>query len=249
MISAQRLRLCPAVRLRGLALAGALAGASACTGTDVGNPVIVDVSFASYNRSLASAEVDIAAIAVDRIRLRPASPGCSGSDAIEVEGPFPLDLVSGAMPEALRGLELADQAYCRIEIEWHSGAALGEPPGEDAIVVAGVVDGRRFTIASRRNDELRLDAISPEGFNLDRVQAGLFVAFDMAAWLAGVELSDAEPQGDGSVLVDDDNNSDLLELFEANVEDAARVFLDANGDGILAPDEHEEEDALAVGVR
>lgn len=228
----------------------AMASAAGCdsgdgvgsTGTDVGNPIVVDLQFAAYGLALAEATVAEATIAVERVRLRPAAD-CEGGAEIELEGPFSLDLLDPAGVGELAGLELSGR-YCRIEMTWHRDEVT-----DTAIRVAGVAGGDRYEIRSRRNDELRIEALDEDGFTVGEATSALFVAFDMAAWLDGVDLAGAERGPDGAIAVNEESNRDRLERFEENVESATGLFADADGDGSLGDDEHDESDALAAGAR
>ncbi len=235
----------------GLALAG-LAGLAGCgqrgggvgsTGTDVGNPVVVDLQFTAYQLVLEQAAVDQASIAVERIRLRPAAD-CEGGAEIELQGPFDLDLLDPAGAGELAGLALGAEAYCRIEMTWHRDEA-----SDTAIRVAGSAGGDRFEIRSRRNDELRIEALDQDGFTVDQATSALFVAFDMATWLDGIDLAGAERGDSGAIAIDEGSNRDLLERFEDNVESATLLFADRDGDGALGDGEHDDGDALAAGSR
>jgi len=210
-------------------------------GTDVGNPVTVDLEFASYGRETAAAVVERATVAVERVRLRPAA-NCEGGAEIELEGPFTLDLTRPSGLADLTGLDLAGRAWCRFEMTWHP-----DETSDLAILVAGSAGGDPFEIRSRRNDELRIEALDDAGFTVDA--AALFVAFDMEAWLDGIDLAGADRDAGGAIVVSDDSNRDLLDRFEANVESATALFADRDGDGALDDDEHDDADALAAGTR
>src|SRR5688500_4233465 len=210
----------------------AFAVATACTGTDVGNPR-VELGLTAYN---AGAEVQAAWMVVERIRLRPASD-CEGGAEVEVEGPLVIDLLAAS---PLAGIELEAGAYCRLEVEWQTldGAPPADAPTElagAAIVVTGPAEGG-FVIRSERNDELRLEA-GGDGFTLDEATGALFVAFDLAVWLDGIDFTSAEVGADGIIHIDDQDNSDLLDIFDDNVGDAADLFDDDDGDGSLDEDE------------
>jgi hypothetical protein len=213
------------------------------TGTDVGNPVVVDLQFAAYDLVLEEAAVDQATIEVERVRLRPADD-CEGGAEIELDGPFHLDLLDPRGADQLAGLPLDARAWCRIEMGWHRDDAT-----DTAIRVAGSAGGDRFVIRSRRNDELRIESLDQDGFTVDEATAALFVAFDMTTWLDGVDLAGADREPDGAIAVSEDSNRDLLERFEENVESATRLFADRDGDGALGDGEHDDDDALAAGVR
>lgn len=213
------------------------------TGTDVGNPVVGELQFAAYHLTAGEVLVDEAVIAVERIRLRPADD-CEGGAEIELAGPFALDLFDpGGSPE-LADLPLGARAWCRIEMTWHRDEAT-----DTAIRVAGSAAGDRFEIRSRRNDELRIEALDETGFRLGEAAAALFVAFDMELWLDGVDLASAERGEDGAIAVSEQENRDLLEQFEGNAESATRLYADADGDGSLGEDERGDDDALGAGVR
>ena len=227
----------------GAGLAGCGGDGVGTTGTDVGNPIEVDLRFAAYDLAGDQAVVDAASIAVERIRLRPAAD-CEGGAELEIEGPFSLDLLDPTGIGELAGVELGAQAWCRIELAWHRDEA-----SDTAIRVAGRAGGDPFEIRSRRNDELRIEAIDDAGFTVDEATAALFVAFDMATWLDGVDLAGAKRGPGGAIEVTDDSNRDLLERFEDNVESATALFPDADGDGSLGDDERDDSDALAAGAR
>ncbi len=218
----------------------------ACTGTDTGNPV-VDVDFALLESQPAG--IDNAWLAVERIRLRSAS-ACNGAAEAEFPGPFAIDLLSpGAIPE-LSGLEVPGTDYCRFEVEWDAFASELPPTappelGDASIVLMGARgDGTRFVLRSARNDELRLDAVDG-AFTIDEATSALFVGLDSAGLLAGIDLDAAVVAGDGIIHIDDDDNSDLLDIFDDNVDAASRLFDDDDGDGNLEPDETDPDDVLA----
>ncbi|HEY8145554.1 MAG TPA: hypothetical protein VIG06_22895 [Kofleriaceae bacterium] len=213
------------------------------TGTDVGNPVVVDLQFAAYDLAIEDTAVDEATIEIERIRLRPADD-CEGGAEIELEGPFHLDLLDPRGADELAGLPLDARAWCRIEMAWHRDDAT-----DTAIRVAGSAGGDPFEIRSRRNDELRIESLDEDGFTVDEATSALFVAFDMATWLDGVDLVGADREPDGAIAVSEDSNRDLLERFEENVESATRLFGDGDGDGALGDDEHDDADALGAGTR
>jgi hypothetical protein len=226
--------------------------ATGCTGTDVGNPIQLDLSFESYNPEV-SAEVAVSAawIVIERVRLRPAGGDCEGDDEIEVEGQLVLDLESGAPVPALSDLELAGGRYCRLEVKWQTldgDVPAGAPDQlvDAAIVVTGDAGGVPFVIRSERQDELRIDAIDDEGFAIAEGTSGLFVGFDLVAWLGDIDFTGLEVDG-GEILIDDDNNPEALEQFDDALVAATRLFDDDDDDGSLDDDERDDDDTLAAG--
>lgn len=228
-----------------------LAALTACTGTDVGNP-ITDLDFALYSEEFPPEDatagglvsIDEAWVAVDRIRLRSAAD-CNGGAAIELEGIFAVDLLAPGPIDELAMLELPAGDYCRFELRWAPSDAPGAGPAELAgasLLLAGTAaDGTPFVLRSDRGDELRLDAIDG-AFTIDEATLGLFVGLSGSRLFAGVDLASAELTG-GIARIEDGSNDALLDRFEANVDEATDLFGDADGDGEL--DEPEREVPLA----
>ncbi len=233
---------------------------SACTGTDVGNPV-VDVDFALYNEDFEdqgtaaqpapgeTISVTDAWVSVDRVRLRDAA-NCDGNAEVELTGPFAVDMLApGAIPE-LSGLAVPPLGYCRFELRWDAldGAPPAGAPSELAgasIFVAGARgDGTPFIVRSDRNDELRLDAIGG-AFDVSDTTHALFVGFDGARLFAGVDLDGATVDGTGVIRIEPGSNDDQLQAFDDNVADATELFDDDDDDGLLDPDERDAADILA----
>lgn len=218
-----------------------------CTGTDVGNPV-VDVDFALL-RSQELFTVDEAWLAVDRMRLRSAA-ACDGAAEREFEGPFVVDLLTPGPAPSLAELDVPAIGYCRFEVKWNafsSGLPPGTPPEllEASIVIKGArADGTSFVLRSKRDDELRLDAVGGE-FTIDEATSTLFVGLQAARLFEGVDLDAAVVNASGVIEIDSEDNVDLLTIFDQNLRAAAGLFDDDDGDGELDPDEAEEIDALA----
>jgi hypothetical protein len=231
-----------------MSLCALLAAASAaCTGTDVGNPV-VDVDFALLQTQSPLA-VDQAWLAVDRIRLRSAA-ACEGAAEREFEGPFAVDLLAPGPSDQLAGLDMPSGGYCRFEVKWNafsSGLPPEAPPllDQSSIAITGTRgDGTPFVLRSARDDELRLDAVAGE-FTIDDATTALFVGLDTERLFTGVDVDAAVVDPDGTIYIDGENNPTLLDAFDANLRDAASLFDDDDGDGELGADESEAADALA----
>lgn len=227
----------------------AAAAPLACEGTEVGNPF--HLGLAAYHLTpRAGIAVDGAWLVLDRVRFRPAAT-CETEVDIERTAQLVVDIESGVIPTELRDLAGSADAYCRIELRWHTldGAVpAGAPPelaGASMVVTGTRGDGKRFVIRSRRGDELRLRARGA-GLGVEGITA-LFAGFDLTAWLAGVELDAATVGGDGVVHLDDDANRALRDVFDANVAAAAKVFADLDHDEQLDDNERDDADALADG--
>lgn len=237
-----------------------LALVASCSGTEVGNPSTdSNMDFALYNTPAASLReastlagegaIIQAWVAVERVRLRSAAD-CSGGAEAELAGPIAVDLLRpGSAPE-LVGFALPATDYCRIEIKWNafsSGLPARAPTEltDASFFLEGTrEDGTPFVLRSRRNDELRLEAIGG-AFAVADDSGTLFVGMDSALLLAGVNLAGADVNADGTIYIDDNANRDLLEAFEASLEAATRLYEDSDGNGLLDSEEREDSDALA----
>jgi hypothetical protein len=209
---------------------------AACSGTEVGNPV-VDVDFQIYNVM----QVEAATVTVERIRLRPAA-NCEGDAELELLGPFVVDLLAARPLPELSDLEVAEGGYCRFEVTWDDAAEIGAV--SMAFAGARASDGTPFSLQSVRNDELRLDAIDG-AFPIDAATHALFVSLDETSLFAGLDLDAAIVDPDGTIYIDDARNTALLDTFEANVEAATKLFDDDDDDRVLDADERDPDDTLA----
>jgi hypothetical protein len=223
------------MRTRVYGLACALA-AFGCNASETGNPV-AERTLAlrgSLPSDDAGVTVDSVWIVLDDIRFEHGAECDNGEEREgDVPGPIVVDLVAEPAPFALA---LEDDAYCRVRVRFERADAdlpSGAPAElEDAaLVLLGTrSDGTPIVVRSRREPEAEVRSRS-EPFQLSEATPALILAFDVGRWLEGVELDDAELDDDGVIRIDDDNNDDQLERFEANVEAAMELFHDRDDDG------------------
>lgn len=237
-----------------------LCSVGACTGTDVGNPV-VDVDFELYNESFVddgaatlwapgdTIELTEAWMTIGRVRLRDAL-NCNGGAEIERLGPFAVNLLDPQPVAELTDLESPVPAYCRFEVRWE---VMADPPaapapaellGASILIKGNRGDGTPFVLRSDRNDELRLDAVNGQ-FTIDDATNALFVGFDAKRLFAGVDLEGAIADGDGIIRIEPGSNDAQLADFDDNLDYASELFDDDDGDGRLDPDERDSTDILA----
>lgn len=213
---------------------------ASCTGTETGNPYTAELSASAYSRDPGIAVgagsgvvVESAWIALDAVRFFPET---SCTDAAHAEdalsAPLAIELVAGASPGAF---ELTHARYCRAEVRVHPVAALpaGAPPeleGQTIVARGTRADGTAFVVVSGAVPVIDLQ---PTAGAIDVAAAAgpLLLAFDMAEWLAGVDLAGATVSPDGIVHVDASSNAALLSIFDANVARSGQLFDDAAGDG------------------
>ncbi len=228
--------------MRLIALTTALLGLAAC-GTETGNPELDMFSAARSSQpdavgieeEASTLRIDGAWVAFGDIRVvqSAACDGPGGAEA-DIDGPWVADLLGG--PPQL--LSVPDDEYCRVRVPMDAVRAplpSGTPAQlEDASVfVEGqLADGTPFELVSRREPELDVRSRTAP-FLLSDSQQALVLAFDMAVWLDGVDLSEGEL--DGSMLrIDEGNNDTLLEAVEDNIERSLELYEDSTGQGVVA---------------
>jgi hypothetical protein len=218
-------------------------------GTETGNPVISLQFLLDESQAQAPATITVAQISTQQIELRNAID-CNGKAEVEIQGPFVLDLLAPNSPKYLQNIKLKGGAYCRFEFEWNANqdpvpGASPELTGK-AIVIAGtLLDQTPFIIRSERNGAVRLEN-DAGSFPIDQATNALFVAFRTDALLADLDFTAATPDANGVLRIESGVNDDLLDQFEANLEQALRLFDDDNGDQELEADEAQDEDILAI---
>ena len=231
----------------------------ACTGTDVGNGV-VDVDFAIYDSESTSQglfsqaapagiRVTNAWVTVQQIRLRDASD-CSGDEEFRLDGPFAVDMLDSGTPEALQDINVTLSDYCRFEFRWDfldeklSTNHPDELLGTSVLIQGFRSDKTPFIVRSQRADELRLDA-RETSFSIDETTSALFVSFDIQALFDNVNLDVAQIGTSGVIRIEEGDNENLLDIFDDNLVNAAKLFDDNDGDKELDPEERDNTDVLA----
>ncbi len=236
-----------------------LISAASCTGTDVGNGVIdVDVDVyreipetptARFTPAAGNASVSEAWVSVDRIRLRD-STTCDDQTEIDLHGPFAIDARASGTIAPLSDIEVAATDYCRFELRWspYKGPTTdvpGEFPGASFLIKGTRSDGVSFIIRSERGNERRLDARDGMGFSIGDATHALFVGFDLATLFKGLSLEAAIVGNDGMIRIEKDSNSELIEIFDENIDRIAKLFDDNDGNGELDPNERADNETLA----
>jgi hypothetical protein len=228
----------------------ALLLALGCTGTETGNPSFEgELAYDAY-----SSEPAVAA-------LREGEQGAVVAQAWLVLGDVTfVDNNHCAEPEQAQGhadgLGPGDHAseggartrfwlpigqYCGLRLPLERAGERELPAGapeelrDHSIVLAGELperEGMPFVIASAQRDTIELVA-ADGSFELGPDSARVLLAFDLAVWLAGVDLAGAEPDAEGRLVISDSSHPELLERFERNSRTGIDVFLDPKGKGIF----------------
>lgn len=222
--------------------------AVACTsGTETGNPFRAELSTTAHSTDPAIATVgDGASISVDSawISLGDVTFWAAGvcddpaHQEVALVGPSVVDLVPAVSYEEFDPMR---DLYCRVEVPMQiATAAPAEAPVElegNALVVTGTrADGDPFVVVSHATPLLDIRGPMDE-LVLDETRSTLLVAFDVAAWFAGVDLAAIAPDGAGVVRLDETTHPSVLATFESNVAHSADLHHDANGNGHVEPGE------------
>jgi hypothetical protein len=236
--------------------AGLLAAAvSGCTATETGNPVTQQTlaltarsssEDVSTGDSGASLRVSSAWIVLGDMRfVKSADCDRGPASRVDVEGPQAIELVENR--DAL-ALELEAASYCRVRVRLDRAKDLSGAPADlddHSVLLRGSrADDTELVLRSRRNFDLDLRARG-EGFDLTGARGAMILAFDLATWLDGVDLENAEPDANGVIVIDDQADRARLGVFEDNVKQAMELFRDRDRDSKL--DEDDLDDSLAGG--
>lgn len=215
----------------------ALLSSMACTGTDTGNPFTQPLTVDAHSSNpgevaIISAEggvvVTEAWLSIDEVGL---SEECGTPPETQVGS---LGVADHARAEALeRPFDVQENRYCELQVPWGLAASGGPAPAAvvgTAIYLAGEsASGTRFVLRSALTGTVSVSAIG-ESFELREDLGGLFLGFDLATWLRGVDLESALVT-DESILIDATSNSNLLSIFEGNVAGGLELYRDVNANG------------------
>lgn len=226
--------------------------AAACTGTEIGNPaegsdltltaVSSGTGVALINADAPDADtvVEGAWVVLGDVRFVYDDDCSRGMDSrVTVPGPLVVDLLSGAtLPVDLP----ADVDYCRVRIpltraESPSDGAPDELFGH-SVLLTGTHVGRPFMIRTGGRPTLELRSMD-EPFRLGAEGGAILLAFDVSGWLAGLDLDAAAGDAEDSIVIDEDNERGLLNVFDENLRNALTLYRDVNADGSLDGDEQQ----------
>jgi hypothetical protein len=224
-----------------------------CDGTDTGNPyvqpLIVDahstnLGSVSIQEDLGGTVVTEAWLSIDEISLFDAKR-CDTTPVAQIP---PIGIADHAAADALHlTIELPEDSYCSLTIPRILAAAsagIPDPVVGTSVYLAGTTAaGRAFVVRSVSTETTTASA--PSGsFELSPDLGGLFLGFDVATWLSGIDLDGAVVNGEGVIVLDATNNILLLEAFESNLAAGTALFRDQNGNGQI---DGPEDERLATG--
>ena len=217
----------------------ALGLASACGGTETGNPPL-DGTLSVNAHSSDSVSVALRApeggAVVEELWIGFGDVLVERCDDDEPFVVTDLGVHEHADEAADRHAFLAAQtAICRVRARF-----VRADSGPDAIrsrstLVRGRdASGVPFEIAVPLDAEL---VVSFDAFELDESNASLLLAVDVARWIGGLDLASGELDDDGVLRVDETKNPTLRDAFLARVAEGFELYRDDDADGIADPGE------------
>lgn len=227
-----------------------------CVGTETGNPTVT-AEFALNTHSSAPNLVSLrdgdAPLVVQEVWLSLGAialrEGTNCADATELFSSAPLGAADHAHPDsALTDFELPAGNYgCMSAALVVAQGTLPEAaPAELAgrsMLIRAVLDGTTpVTVTTDAEIQVPIAALAGS-FSLRSDQTSFFLGFDVAKWLAPLDLAEAEFEADGSVRISSSENKPLYEKFVINVPSGLELYRDVDGDGML----DEAPELLGIG--
>jgi hypothetical protein len=226
-------------RLSSAVASSLVALASACGGTETGNPPL-DGTLSVNSHSSDSASVALRAseggAVVEELWI---GFGDVLVERCDDEAPFvvtDLGVREHAGEAADRHAFLAAQtAICRVRARF-----VRADSGPDAIrsrstlVRGNDASGVPFEIALPLDAEL---VVPLDAFELDESNASLLLAVDVARWIGGLDLASGELDPDGVLRIDETKNPTLRDAFLARVAEGFELYRDEDADGVADPGE------------
>jgi len=217
-----------------------------CGGTDSGNPRAVGLVMQAIVRSAPGAmtlpsgiEVSSAKVVVDRVRYRPFENCNSGIDenVSALSSPKLVDLLN---PETLVAFNASSQKVCRLEVRISKEHTFSELSGLSMRITGASATPVPFVVELEIDNEWSVrDQVS--GIILQS-QTSYIMGFNLNEWFVGVDLSSAELELDGSILISKDKNDELLDEIVENIKESASLHKDDDDDGEYDDDDDEIAD-------
>ena len=199
-----------------------------CGGPEVGDIVELEVSMAMVGTASAPELVAVgetqgglgvtrAFLSASAVTLVPCEANVSGLEL----GARGYDVLQD--PPMSERVTTGVVAFCGVRLELDpvtSSAREGIPEGATMYVEAEASDGTAVTLTSEGSSSLLLEAEEGKSFG----EQPLLLGIDVSLWLAGLPLPEEMAEM-------------ATELFEAQLQGAAAIYVDANGNQALDADE------------
>lgn len=229
-----------------LCLAAVLLLVPACAGTETGNPPLTaELSVDAHSREPARIGIDVDATeaTVEEVWVSVGPLRFIGDDACAAPGEAMAQIPSIAAEDhadatAARAVfETTERSFCTVEVNLDLAAAplpAGAPPeldGASVVVLGHRPDDTPFVIVTDAAAPIPVRALDGR-FPIAEGADGLFLGFDMATWLDGVDLAGATVGMDGRIVIDADDNPALAAAFEANLAPGIELYADQDRDAV-----------------
>jgi hypothetical protein len=126
-----------------------------------------------------------------------------------------------------------------VPLAYPAGSVRADLPDDLAmhsVLIVGLHEGTPLRILSRARPELELRSMGAP-LDLSGDDEVWILAFDVARWLEGIDLSSATPTPEGEIRIDADTEPELLQRFDDNLRRSLDLFRDRDGDGALSAGE------------
>lgn len=163
------------------------------------------------------------------------------------KGAYVFDLVSNTVTPEIPSVSVLDGTYRRLEfqIKPNRVVASTDPLFNHSVYVAGSVtmNGTAvpFTYALRLSEEFKIRGPKGAAVQPDVANA-LVVSFNPSTWFAGIDFSAATRNASGTIVIDENNNTSLLDSIKEKIKDSTEFGKDEDGDGELEEDEETKGD-------
>ncbi len=194
--------------------------------------------------------VDAAWLNLEDVEVRRATD-CEGDEDDESTGllstAYTFNLLDGS---AAFKLPLNETAYCEFNLDFLAAdGATGTQPAElldaAAVVIAHRTDETPVMLVFEESAQMAFKS-EDTPLELSNDQSALLVAVDLSRWFENLDVANLDPASDGWIYIDAADDDAIAQQLEENFESAARLHVDANGDGQLDASE-ENQDVMTNG--
>lgn len=215
--------------------------AVACDGTDTGNPYTQPLTADAHSSDPGVFSIAIPQdggvvtevwLSLDHFGFVPAGDEACDTGITGADDSPDLGVADHAAAGGTRvDITLTAGDYCTMAVPFVLAAAplpAGAPPeleGASIVLTGTTAGGVDFIIASALDTNITLTG--PADLAFDDELGPLFLGFDVAAWLDGIDIDAIGP----GAVIDGANNTALLADFEANVAAGIELYRDLDDNG------------------
>ena len=219
-----------------VSLAFAICSISACAG-ETGNPYVEQVIFDAWSSDSTVADIGTFAggLNVDEVWLNLATPRFARSascSTVETFGPLPLGPSDHAVAGVVSQTFTAEPGdYCRMELSFQQtgpnlpAGAPSELEGHSVLVLGQTNNAVPFRLLL---DIGVLDLVAPAEITLEENLAPLFISFDIAPWVDGIDFDALAPGQDGVIEVSAASNQPTYVTIQSQFPSGIGLYRDEN---------------------